>query len=215
MSAPAYLVPDYVAALHALLPRGRAWSRDGDTTQTAVLTGLAEVYEDSNQDANDLLVQAFPATADEMLPEWEYTFGLPESTTAYVPHTVEGTSTEPLLLLLPTASSLSERQRRVVAALTNTGGQSVAYFIALAAALGFTITITQFTAYNVRKPVGVPIAGDGWAHTWRVNARAADAITYTPTADVVPATPNFGNPTLDAMMGAFKPAHTVVIMAYT
>ena len=193
MSAPAYLVPDYVAALHALLPRGRAWSRDGDTTQTAVLTGLAEVYEDSNQDANDLLVQAFPATADEMLPEWEYTFGLPESTTAYV----------------------SERQRRVVAALTNTGGQSVAYFIALAAALGFTITITQFTAYNVRKPVGVPIAGDGWAHTWRVNARAADAITYTPTADVVPATPNFGNPTLDAVMGAFKPAHTVVIMAYT
>lgn len=196
MSAPAYLVPDYVAALHALLPRGRAWPRDASATQTAVLTGLAKVYEDSNQAANDLLVQAFPATADEMLAEWEATLGLPS------PYG-------------PPPSTLLGRQRAVVAALIDTGGQSIAFFVALAAALGFTITITQFTAFSVRRPIGTPIAGDGWAHTWRVNASALIASSYTVTADVVPATPGYGNPTLDALMGTLKPAHTVVIMSYT
>ena len=196
MSAPLFLQADYLAALKALMPRGRAWPRGADTTQSAVLNGLVEVYEDTNEDANTLLVESFPATAGEMLPEWELSLGLPGAY-GVTPGTTAG------------------RQAAVVAALTDTGGQSISFFINLAANLGFTITITQFRPYNVNLSVITPLAIDEWAHVWQVNASAAIAVTYTPAVDIVQATPNFGNPLLEAVFAKYKPAHTICIMLYT
>lgn len=196
MSAPLFSAADYLGALQALLPRGRAWPRDPDATLSALLEGFAGRFADSNADANTLLVEAFPATAGQMLQEWEDSLGLP-GVYGVTPGTTQG------------------RQAAVVAALTDTGGQSATYFITLAGRLGYTITITQFRAYNVGMSVVAPIYHDDWAHTWQVNAAAAIAITYTPTADVVQATPNFGNPLLEAVLALYKPAHSVVITSYT
>ena len=196
MPAPAFLAADYLQALQALMPRGRAWPRDSNSTQTAVLTGIAAEYERSNTSANTLLVESFPATAGQMLAEWEAALGLP-GIYGVTPGTTAG------------------RQQAVVAALTDTGGQSASYFIGLAATLGVTITITLFKAWNVNSPVSAPIASDEWAHTWQVNGPAAAAQPYTVTADVVPATAGFGIPLLDAILGKFKPAHSVVITSYT
>ena len=196
MSAPAYLVPDYVAAFQALMPRGRAWPRDPGTAQIAVLTGLAKSFETSNAAANALQIQAFPATAVAMLPEWESALGLP-GIYGVAPSTTAG------------------RQGAVVAALVDGGGQSKPYFIAFAATLGFTITITEFVAYNVSKPVNTPINSDQWAHTWQVNAAVAYAQNYTPTVDIVQATPNYGSPLLESVLAQFKPAQTICITQYS
>lgn len=195
MTAPAYLVPDYVVAMQALLPRGRAWPRDADATQTAVLTGLAKSFEISNAAANALQIQAFPGTAVAMLPEWESTLGLP-GLYGVTPSTTQG------------------RQQAIVAALTDTGGQSKGYFIALAASLGFTIAITEFRPYSVSRPVNSPIWADAWAHVWWVNASASYAVSYTPTVDIVQATPGYGAPLLETILARFKPAQTVCITQY-
>ena len=196
MSAPAYLVPDYVAAFQALMPRGRAWPRDPDTAQTATLTGLAKSYETSNAAANALQVQAFPASAVAMLSEWESALGLPG---------IYGV----------TPGSTTGRQQAVVAALTDTGGQSKPYLIALAASLGFVITITDFVPWTVAMAVNLPIRGDTWAHIWQVNASASYAISYSPSVDIVQATLNYGAPLLETVLARFKPAHTIVITQYT
>ena len=196
MPAPLYTVANYVSAMQALLPRGRAWPREPDAVQTAVLTGLAGSSRASNLAANDLLAGSFPGTALALLDEWELSLGLP-GVYGVTPGTTLG------------------RQRAVVAALTDSGGQSTPYFITLAANLGFTITITQFRPYNVGMSVVAPIASDEWAHVWQVNASASIAVSYTPTVDIVQATPNFGNPLLEAVLAKFKPAHTICITSYT
>jgi len=198
MRAPLYTTADYVTRLQALLPRGRAWPRDASSVQAAVLAGLAESTAASNAAANQLLVDAFPATTVAFLAEWEAALGLPG------PY---GT--------LP--GSTAGRQAAIVTALTNTGGQSKAYFIALAAALGMTITISEFVPYSVSQPVNTPIAGDQWAHSWQVNASVSIGISYTPPAglDIVQATPGFGNPLLEALLSAYKPAHTLCVTSYT
>jgi len=195
MPAPTYTAADYVTRLQALLPRGAAWPRESSAVQTKVLTGLAESLADANDATNGMLADSFPATAVGLLPEWESTLGLP------LPYGAPPATT-------------SARQAAVVAALANTGGQSVSYLIALAASFGFTVTITQFKPWSVAQPIGA-IYGDAWAHAFQVNASAADAVAYSPTADVVLATPGFGNPFLDALMAAAKPAQTVCVMSYT
>jgi len=195
MSAPVYTAADYVTRLQALLPRGPAWPRESSATLTKVLTGLAQSLADANTAVNGFLTDSFPASAVGLLPEWESTLGLP------LPY-----GTPP--------STTPERQAAVVAALANTGGQSAAYLIALAASFGFTVTITQFKPWTVALPIG-PIYGDAWAHAFQVNASATVAGAYSPTADVVLATPGFGNAFLDALMAAAKPAQTVCVMSYT
>src|SRR5579883_2631705 len=118
MGAPLLLAADFLAALQALMPRGRVWPQDPDATETAVLSGLAKAYERQTARANALLVDAFPATTFELLPEWEETLGLPD----------------PCIGDSPT---IEQRVGQVVARFAQAGGQSVAFFTAYAEALGF------------------------------------------------------------------------------
>lgn len=175
MAAPLFAVNDYVRALQALLPRGLAWPRDANAVQTAVLSGLAPSLHRVNADANQLLVDAFPATVDAMLAEWNATLGLPGAT-GY------------------TGSDLPTQQAQVVAALTDSGGQSAAYFIALAARLGLTITINGYRPWTVDDPVDAPIYGMAWAHAWRVSATAAGDYSL-----------------LRVIFDRYKPAHTTIV----
>lgn len=196
MAAPIFTAADYVTRLQALLPPGRAWPRDDSATLTKLLTGLAGSLADGNTEANALLVDAFPATAVDLLPEWEAALDLPGQF-GVAPPTIAG------------------RQAAVVAALTNSGGQSKAYLIALAAALGYAITISEFVTYGVDQGVDTPINGDACGSMFVVHASVAIAIAYTPVVDIVQATPGLGNPALEAMLAAAKPAASVCITSYT
>ncbi|MFZ8595599.1 putative phage tail protein, partial [Klebsiella quasipneumoniae subsp. similipneumoniae] len=69
---------DYLKALQALIPSGRAWTRDKNAVQTAVLRALARSFQRSDNDAQSLLSGAFPKTATIMLTDWENTLGLPD-----------------------------------------------------------------------------------------------------------------------------------------
>ena len=173
MSAPLYSQADYAAALQALLPRGLVWPRDPDATITAVLTALAQSSERGNVAANALLVDAFPASAVGLLPEWLSTLGVP----------VPGTTL---------AGTTAGQQAQVVAALSDSGGSTIAYFVALAASQGVAITITEYTFATVSTPVDAPYYGAGWAFSWHV--------VYSGGT----------NAALEALIRRFAPAHTFV-----
>lgn len=175
MRAPQFSVNDYVGALQALFPRGFAWPRDPDATLTATLHGLASAYYRTNAAAIDLLEVSFPATVDDLLPEWNESLGLP-GVFGY------------------TGTDLPTQQAQVVAALTDSGGQSAAYFIALAAGLGLTITINGFRATRVNDPVTWPLYGPSWAHVWRVTASVEGDYSV-----------------LMAIFPKYAPAHTVIL----
>jgi uncharacterized protein YmfQ (DUF2313 family) len=197
MRAPILTAADFLSALQALMPRGRVWPRELDSVQAETLAGLAPTYERQTNRANYLLVDVFPATTTEVLPEWEETLGLPDPCAGEAP-------------------TIQQRRAQVVAKLTNTGGQSVAYFIAYAAALGFVITITEFTPFRMgAQRMGAPLGGPDWAHTWAVNAPLNTIVFFrTGVSTMGEALEAFGNAVLECEFNAIKPAHTILQFRY-
>lgn len=151
----AYAATDFLAAFQQLLPRGAVWPREPSAVQTQALATLMPTYARlAARDAN-LLVDAFPATAQELLPEWESTLGLPDPCARSTP-------------------TLAQRQAHVVARLQGPGGQSIPYLVQFAATLGFTVTITEFSPLNAGNMVADGLAyGSDWAFAWQVNAKPA------------------------------------------
>lgn len=198
MAAPLYLAADYLAALQALMPRGRVWPRDGAAVMTKVLAGLTPAYERQNARSNNLLVDAFPTTTIELLPEWEETLGLPDPCAGIAP-------------------SIDARRAQVIARIKATGGQSVAYFIAYALALGYVITVTQFIPARAGiLSASDPVNGDDWAHAWQVNAPLNTvSYAYAGTMSAGDALAYWSNAVLECELGEIKPAHTILIFSYT
>ncbi|ASD79175.1 YmfQ family protein [Burkholderia gladioli] len=196
MAAPNYSPSDFASALSALFPRGLAWPRSPDAVMQQVITALSPVWARHVADNNYLLVDAFPSTTVELLPEWEASLGLPDPCAGESP-------------------SLAVRQAQVVARFTNTGGQSIAFFTDYAKNLGFTISVSEFTPFRAGQQAAGDSCGDeGWAHTWRINApqttinyfRAGASAAGEPLA-------SWGNAVLLCEMNTLKPAHTLVIVA--
>ncbi|MBV8971907.1 MAG: DUF2313 domain-containing protein [Sphingomonadaceae bacterium] len=142
---------DYAAASLALRPRGPVWPDDPTSVQATTLAALSASLARSDADAVALLVDAFPFTTLDLLPEWEASLGLPDPCAGPSP-------------------TIGQRQAQVRARFIGGGGLSRSRYIAFAAALGFTITITVFSPFRVeRNRIGDPLASDDWAFAWGVN----------------------------------------------
>ncbi|MDF3939573.1 DUF2313 domain-containing protein [Achromobacter denitrificans] len=187
---------DFLQAFMSLLPRGRVWSRDASSVQSRALLGLVTVYEVNTARANQLLVDAFPGSTYELLPEWELTLGLPDPCAGPAP-------------------TIQARRAQVVARLTATGGQSIPYFTGLANRLGYDVVVRQFMPSRFGKRFGTPFGGEDWAHAWQVNAP-------TFTVNRLHFGDSFGGPfaywnnnVLQCELLASKPAHTLLNFSYS
>jgi len=197
MSAPNYQASDFVGAIHALMPRGLAWPKDPNSIMGKVIAGLAPMWVRHTQANNNLLVDAFPATAVQLLPEWESALGLPDPCAGESP-------------------TLAGRQQQVVARFTNSGGQSVPYFIAYAQALGYTVTVSEFTPFRMgQQRMGCQLGTQDWAFAWQINA-PPETVTYFAMGQSYMGQPlaSWGNAVLQCELTAIKPAHTILNFAY-
>jgi uncharacterized protein YmfQ (DUF2313 family) len=130
---------DYAEALSELRPRGPAWPRDPQSDQMLVIHGMGGVWGiDVSGAADKLLVtESFPPSSIDMLPDWEASFGLPDKCVA-----------EPL--------TIDDRHRALVQRMTTEGGASRAFFINLAAQIGYTISIVEYSPFQC----GISMVGD-------------------------------------------------------
>ncbi|CCV60556.1 YmfQ family protein [Yersinia enterocolitica] len=193
-----YSVNEYTAALQALMPSGLVWPRQLNGVQTSTLRALARSYQRSDEDARDLLDAAFPSTATAMLPEWEATLGLPD------------------LCAIGEIDSIIQRQRVVVSKLFGIGGQSVAYFIRVAEALGYTISITQYRQACAGMSVcGDALNGDEWPFTWLITAPET-TINYAQCGLTYCGDPlrSWGNKQLECRLTVLNPSHTILKFGY-
>lgn len=196
MAAPTLLAANFLSAIQSLLPRGLVWPRDPTAVQTRTLMGLAPTYERNTARANYLLIDAFPGTALELLPEWEETLGLPDPCAGPAP-------------------TLQQRRAQVVARIANSGGQSIAFFIAFAKNLGYDVSITQFAPFRAgQNRAGDAVCSEAWAFAWQVDA-PPETISYFRATLSSAGEPlaSWGNSVLYCEMNALKPAHTTVIVA--
>lgn len=187
-----------------LQPRGRAWTRSPTSNLWALWDAFAQELARLHGRIENLMNEADPSTALELLADWERAAGLPDD-------------------CLPAGGTITERQRRVVSKITSIGGQSRAFFIELAAQLGIEIAIEEFAAYTVNNVVGLPINGPEWQYVWRVRILAeSDSAAINLRSERFRSgrgrsgdrLRSFSVNELECIIRRAAPAHTRVLFAY-
>ena len=185
---------DYFEQLKALLPPGPAWDMEQSAYASQLLHGWAQELARVYNRAQDLVEEADPRTTPELLLDYERIFGLPTDCMA------------------GTEQTLAQRRQALVSQMVSVGGQDRAYFIALAASVGYTVTIEEFRPHTVLSGVDVPIYGMEWAFIWRVNGANTPAPQYlTVLGGVNEPLAVWGGNLLTCLFNRFKPAHTQII----
>lgn len=190
---------DYLRQLQALLPPGPAWPKDDDALLTRLLSGLSEELARVDGRAWQIAEEADPRTVAELFADWERVAGLPDACAV----AFGGTQTE------------SQRRAALVGRLTPMGGQSPAYYIALAALIGYAITITEFRSHTVDDDVNYPLYGGAWDFAWQVNAALNTITEFTVDMTVEDPLAAWGNALLECVINRLKPAHTTLLFSYT
>lgn len=187
----------YRRQLVALLPRSAfgVFNVEAESKISAVLGAIAMELARVDQRGADLINETDPRTISETLPEWEQMLGLPDP-------------------CVPFEQSTSQRVRAVVAKFIARGGQSPAYFVAVAAALGFVITITEFSAFDANSLADKACLGTAWSFAWQVNAPQASVSYFDATSSADDPAAWWSNEILECVMRRLKPAHTTVVFAY-
>lgn len=144
---------EYLRLLLQLMPPGAAWTRAVGSSIYKLLSGLAPEFARAQARAVDLLAEFNPATAVEMLDEYEEINGLPDAC---------GTP--------PTTTE--DRQAALAARLLDTAGHNPADYQALAEALGHPGTSIHRRPYPPFRAAigraGGRLYGNEWAHVFGV-----------------------------------------------
>lgn len=190
---------DYLRQLQALLPPGPAWPKDDAATLTHLLSALAAELARVDGRAQQLVEEADPRTVAELFADWERVADLPDACA----QAFGGDQT------------MAQRRNALVGRLTALGGQSPAYFIGLAAALGYAITITEFRAHCVNDDVEQPLYDTAWNFAWQVNAALNTVTAITVDSTVEEPLAVWGSALLECVIKRLKPAQTAVLFSYT
>ena len=190
-------VSDLAGLFLRLLPRGRVWPKVLSAVQPQAIAAIMPTYQRLLARDNYLLVDAFPSTTVELLPEWEASLGLPDPCAGEDP-------------------TIELRQMHVVARLTQSNGPSIPSLTAFAAALGYTITITEFAP--ARADVSYaddPCYEPEWAFAWQINA-SIENVVYAEADGSFADDPllTTGTAVLQCEMARLAPAHTVLLFNF-
>lgn len=187
-------VEEHTAALQALLPSGPVWR---GSVLRLVSRGLVTPLARLRARAGALLADAFPATAYELLPEWEATLGLPDPCAGDSP-------------------TLQQRRSQVVARLTSRGGQSVPYMVERARLLGYQVTVREYAPARLGvMRMGDRLQGTEWAHAWAIRAPATTVIPFRfGLSGVGERFRTWGNEVLECELRSVCPAHTILLFQY-
>jgi uncharacterized protein YmfQ (DUF2313 family) len=189
---------DFVAGVQGLLPRGRAWTHSLTATLTGLVGGIADGVFSVHQSAVRLLeVESDPAQCVELLPDFETDYGLPDSCS-------------------PASPSLVQRRASLLAKIATIGGQSASYYISVAAALGYSITITTFQPFVAGiSTAGSPACNAAWRFAWQINAPQISA-SYFEAGVSAAGDPlwSIGNTELECRIRKIAPAHGVLWFQY-
>lgn len=189
----------YIRMLLSLFPKGKAWSQSLASVFYKLCDSMSQelVRLDTRARVN-MINEALPDTTFEMIADWERVVGLPDSCTDLL------------------ADTLPLRRVDVVRKLRDRGGQSAAFFIALAADFGYTVTIQdKLPARCGIMRCGDRCYGEDWTFHWIVDSPAV--ITQVFQCGVSRCGDRlrvFRNATLECVINQKKPSHTKVHFTY-
>lgn len=196
--------------LRQLLPTGAAWEIEAGDVRYRALLAIAEELARIDARGEQLIEEADPRTALELLGEWERAVGLPDDVVREIPLTI------------------TERRIAILQKLTASGGQSRQYFIDLASASGFNVTITEYGASVSRCGVARCGLASTYEETaiffWQVNVDLSSPALAGGLQPSVWAQcgvarcgtriRSWNGPILEAIIRRYAPAHTTVLFTY-
>lgn len=190
----------YLSQLQALLPPGTAWPREATATVTRILTALSAEFALIDGRSEALLDEADPRTANELLLDYERL----------------------LCIVPPVGASIAARQTAVLGRLLTGGDIKKPALGALAASMGYTIRIDDYTESQadwlcagdemLDEPwgyftAGISMAGDYLAQEQTILPWCWEVIV-TAVPDLVP------TPDLETLLNDLKPAHIKLNFTY-
>lgn len=184
---------DFQQAALNLLPSGPAWPRDLAGILARAMGAIGDLFASFHHDAAVIVdSELYPPSTAALLAEWELDYGLPDPCTPQ-PQTVE------------------QRIQALLAKITDLGSLSRQKYIDLAAALGFTITITEFRPFTCLGDCISPITGPEWRFVWQVNAPTTTLSLLTCRGDCISPLRSWGNvPVECAIKRRNRPSRTVI-----
>lgn len=188
---------DYLGQIQALLPPGPAWAFEADAVLLRQSAALAESFARVDVRSVNVLAEADPRQTFELLPEWERDLGLPDKCS------------------VQSGLTLADRRDSVVAKYVATGGQSPAYFIGIAKALGYpSASITQYKPRRCGRRFNTLYGGIDWAHVWQLNLPAQKITQRVSGSPFGERYRVWGDAALECTINRLKPAHTLVKFKY-
>lgn len=149
--------------------------------------------------SQQILAEADPRSTALLLTDWERVYGLPEA----------------CIVQSGVAQSIAERRAALIAKVTMQGGQSRAFFIALALSIGYAITITELYPENTEHDTEVAVMDEQYRFIWQVNSALYSLREETTEDDTEMALAVWGNQLLQCVLNRHKPAHTYILFSYT
>ena len=162
----------------------------------AELGAIAAALERLQVSSADLFDDAFPDSCADCLPDWERAYGLHPDASAQT----------------------AARVQMLLAKIRARGGLSRQYFIDLAAALGFTVTINEFVPFMAGwGRCGDTLYDPAVVNIWEVAVQAS-ARWITPRLGTFrcgdPLGTYYSGTPMETLFIALKPAHTFVFFTY-
>lgn len=188
------LAERYTRMLMALLPPGAIWPREPGTVRHALMSATAEEMALIHQWLEAILAERSPRTALYLLSDWERVLGLPDDCTG-------------------PAETIAARRAQAHARMVSTGGQSRAYMIEVARALGYGIEIIEHrTRYHGLRRHGEHYGGPDMQFTWTVIERSG-TVRLRRYGQAFHGEPyqTWGNYPLVCLIRRLAPAHTIVL----
>lgn len=193
---------NYRSQLFALLPRGPAWPRKPDSILGRFLLAVADMFARVDARARTMVDEADPRTTSWLLPLWENMLGLPE----------------PCVAVTNTTQTIDQRRAAVVARLTEIGGASRLFFIAVAEKLGYpNAVIETYRPMNCNDDCNDALWTEADRWTWQIAIADDEAGVFVATcnSDCNAPLQAWGNVSFECFIDQIKPAETTVIFAYT
>lgn len=188
----------YRRALQALLPPGPAWTRAIGSVMSKLVSGLSREFARVHDRADVLMAEANPLCTVEMLTDWERVAGLPDKCAGM-------------------AETTAERRAALIAKLNTLGGQSPDYFVTLAAAFGYDITITEYRPFKAgMSRAGDALTNDEWAHAWSVAGGLSPVSVFVAgLGSAGDPLRSWGDDQLICIINQWRPAHTIVLFDFS
>jgi uncharacterized protein YmfQ (DUF2313 family) len=181
--------------LQALLPAG-AYDPNG-LNLGIELAAEGAVLDAVKVSADSILAEMSPATCQISLIDWERNYGLPDQ-------------------CVSVAQTVDQRRVALQSKVAAVGGQGAGYYIAVAAALGYSgVTITEFNVLTCNGDCNSAIYGQDALFVWEMGIPlSAGVLQASCNSDCDTALQSWGDGALECRINKIKPKHTTVIFSY-